>query len=120
MSPDVPERRRSPRIAHPFLIRYRSSGSEGTWRIAPVRNLSAHGACFRGEYDFQIGEEVVLQLILPSSKQPLSLTARVVWSKRVNEPLHLIEYGVEFHHPDPSTQRLISELVAGFLHQPSG
>ncbi len=116
-----PERRRFPRVTHPFIIRYRfPSVADPSWRAAPARNLSGEGACFRCEYAFRLGEVVELQLNLPTSKRPVSLHGCVIWSKLVNPSLNLYEHGVAFDAIDADTKRLIVDTVAALLHKQGG
>ena len=116
MSPS--ERRRFPRIAHPFIVRYRFPHmQDAAWRAAPVRNLSGEGACFRCEYAFVVGHVVELQLSLPTSKQPIPLRGRIIWAKLVNPTLNLYEYGVVFDAIDAATRQLIAETVTAFLRK---
>lgn len=111
------ERRRFPRLTHPFLVRYRASTGDTSWRIAPLRNLSVEGVCFRAERTFQTGEEFDLELILPADKQPIPVRARIVWSKLVNPALQLTEYGAQFSAMDASSRALIGKTVASFLEK---
>ena len=114
------ERRRFPRIAHPFFIRYRISTVRGlAWRMAPLRDLSAGGARFVAEVVFQIGQGIELQLTLPNAKQPIGLSARVVWSKPAKEPMQLIEYGVEFQVVDPAGRAGLAAALLPFLSNQS-
>ena len=114
------ERRRFPRVGHPFLVRYRATTGDMSWRLAPLRNLSADGVCFRGEHAFQMGEEFDLELILPTVTQPIRARARIVWLKLVNQPLNLREYGAQWSAIDAESRRLIGETVTSFLRKERG
>lgn len=114
------ERRRFPRVGHPFLVRYRAATGDMSWRLAPLRNLSADGVCFRGEHTFQVGEEFDLEIILPTVKQPVRAKARIVWSKLVNQPLNLREYGAQWSAMDAEDRALIGETVTSFLRKGKG
>ena len=114
------ERRRFPRLAHAFLARYLAPTGQGqTWRISPLKDLSRVGACLRCEHPYELGKSLPIQLILPNTKEPLALTARIVWLKRVNPSLNLFEYGIAFDPITPAAQELIGQALEGFLRRPA-
>ena len=114
------ERRRHPRVEYPFMVRYQSRRRPGTWRMAPLHNLSVCGARFLCECPFEIGEALDLELILPSAKEPVTLKARVVWSKVANAALSLHEYGVAFEALTPGQEATIHQVVSHLLRTPKG
>ena len=109
------EQRRRPRISRPFMIRYRPSGKEQAgWLISPLRDLSGGGARFISEYPFFAGDTFEIQLLLPASKQPVLLKARVAWAKAAHIE-GLSEVGVTFDPGDSGIQQTIDQAVAYFL-----
>ena len=108
------EQRRRPRISRPFMIRYRPSGKEQAgWLVSPLRDLSGGGARFISEYPFFAGDAFEIQLLLPASKQPVSLKARVAWVKSAH--MGLSEVGVTFDPGDTGIQQAIDQAVTHFL-----
>ena len=114
---DEQEHRRTPRVMHAFMVRYRAlSDAQGAWGVSPLRDLSSGGARFVCERPFPMEELLELQLVLPSAKAPVSLQARVTWVKP--GPLNLAEHGVEFGKVPAETQQLIDTAVAHFARTP--
>src|SRR3989338_7885914 len=75
-------RRRFPRVAHPFLVRYPDRRKHpASWRTAPLRDLSVGGARFLCECRFYAGERITLALVLPAVDKPVPVQARIVWAK---------------------------------------
>jgi len=62
---------------------------------------------------FAMGSTLELQLILPISREPVSLLARVTWTKP--GPWDLIEHGVAFDEAGAGVQETIDAAVAYFL-----
>mgnify|MGYP003393491373 CR=1 FL=1 len=77
-----------------------------------VLNLSAVGAFIFGCNKFKLGDEVLLQMILPPKRQELELEAKVVWipDKQV-QPHAYPGIGVEFVHLSPKIQEELVEFV---------
>lgn len=110
------EQRRDPRIMHSFMVRYRATAcGQTSWFVSPLRDLSSGGARFICECAFEVGTLLEMQLLLPTSEQPVAMEARVAWAKP--GPLNLTEHGVTFHPEDPGTQRIIDTAVAHFLRK---
>ena len=108
------EQRKRPRISRPFLVRYRPpSQAAERWFVSPLRDLSSGGARFLSEYPFSAGNAFEMQLLLPASKQPFLLRARVTWVKPGH--LGLSEIGVTFDAGDVGFQQAIDQAVAHFL-----
>ena len=108
------EHRRDPRIVHGFLVRYRRP-AETSWSVSPLRDLSSSGARFIGEYAFEVGAELELQLVLPMAKTPLVVPAHVAWAKP--GPMNLVEYGITFRAEAAGVQQMIDVAVAHFLRK---
>ena len=109
------EQRRDPRVARPFLVRYRLVGTQEGWFVSPLRDLSSHGGRFFSECRFEIGTWLELEMQLPAAAQPVALRARVTRVK----PAYLgtFELGVAFDTGDPSTQENLDAAVAHFLRK---
>ncbi len=111
---DEQEHRESPRVSRPFLVRYRGLGEgQRTWLVAPLHDFSDHGAHFISEQSFIVGDQVELQLRLPTAPSALTLPATVAWTKLAK--FGLIELGVTFQPVDETTQQGIRQAVAHFL-----
>ena len=108
------EHRRAPRITHGFMVRYRRPSDKG-WAVSPLRDLSSAGARFLSEQTFAIGTELDVQLVLPTTKEPLALHARV--ARILPSRMDLVEYGVTFETNVPAVQA-INDAVEYFLHKP--
>ena len=107
------ERRQASRIGRPFMVRYRvAAAGPLSWGMSPLHDLSAGGARFVAEETFAIGDELRLELLLPVSKEPIAVTARVTWTKP--SPLALSEYGVAFELKDEHARQVITEAVIHF------
>ena len=111
------EQRREPRVARSFMLRYRATESDqAAWFVSPLRDLSGGGARFISEYKFEIGTTLEMQLLLPTSEQPIPLKARIAWAKA--GPLNLTEHGVTFNPGDVRVQQIIDTAVAHLLRKP--
>jgi Tfp pilus assembly protein PilZ len=106
------EHRRAPRIAHPFMVRYQPPG-KNAWLMSPLRDLSSGGARFFSEHVFTGGDVFEVQLVLPSSAQPVPLKARVAWVKPWRAGL--LEIGITFDPGDVGVQRTIDEAVSRLI-----
>ena len=111
------ENRRAPRIARSFMLRYQPPG-KSTWLLSPLRDLSSGGARFLSEHDFAGGEVFEMQLVLPTSTQPVQMKARVAWVKPWRAGL--VEVGVTFDPGDMGVQRTIDEAITKLLGPKSG
>ena len=108
------EQRKRPRINRPFIVRYRPASTEDAkWFVSPLRDLSSGGARFISEYPFFVGDTFELQLLLPVSKDPILLKARVAWIKAAH--MSMSEIGVTFGAGDTGIQQTIDQAVAYFL-----
>ena len=107
------EQRRDPRVARPFLVRYRPTGTQEGWFVSPLRDLSRHGGRFFSERSFEIGTALELEMQLPAAPQPVALRARVTRVKPA--PLGTFELGVAFDTGDPATQANLDTTLAYFL-----
>ena len=93
------ERRRAVRIIRSFMVRYKSFASgDGAWLTSTLRNFSSTGARFLCERVFEQREAMLLQLLLPTAKDPVALKARVIWAKPAS--LGMAEVGVAFEPGD--------------------
>ena len=110
------ENRRTPRIAHSFMVRYQPPG-RGVWLMSPLKDLSSGGARFLSEHAFTAGEAFEVQLILATSSQPVQLKARVAWVKPWRAGLR--EIGLTFDAGDVGIQRTIDEAVNRLLGRKS-
>ena len=108
------ENRRAPRVRHSFMVRYHlTDPQDAMWFVSPLRDLSSGGARFLSERQLSTGDQLEMQLILPSAPQPLSLKARVAWVKP--GPLNMVELGVTFDPGDVGIQQTIDDAVKHFL-----
>jgi hypothetical protein len=118
MMADAPreEQRRRPRVAHRLLVRYRPP-TEGIaeWLVSPLRDFSSGGARFLSEHPFAAGQTFELQLLLPAAQDPVTLKARVAWTKPAQ--MRMTELGVTFDPGDAAMQRLIDATVEHFLQK---
>ena len=74
------DQRRAPRVSHPFMIRYRPLGTDPAgWLVSPLQDLSRGGARFLSERPFYVGMVLEAQLLLPFSRDPMPLEARVAF-----------------------------------------
>ena len=111
MQPGASERRQGDRVARAFMVRYQPPASRGSdsWAMSPLKNFSRTGARFFSDYEFKVGEWILLQMLLPSSKQPVWLKARVVWMKP--GPMGMVDVGVAFGLSEPAAQQAIEQAV---------
>jgi len=101
------------------MARYRApAGGEAGWLASPLRDLSSGGARFLSEHAFAVGSELEMQLLLPTTKDPVRLQARVAWSKPAQ--LGMVELGVTFDPGDTAIQQSIDAAVSHFLGKPGG
>ena len=110
------EKRRSPRVVHCLLVRYRPPAAGGAeWLVSPLRDLSSGGARFLSEHPFAAGETFELQLLLPAAQDPVMLKVRVAWARSAQ--MQMTELGVTFDPGDAGIQRLIDATVEHFLQR---
>ena len=110
------DQRRAPRILRAFMVRYRNPKKGGaSWLISPLRDLSSGGARFLSESMVEANTDLEIQLVLPGSRDPVSLKTRVAWVKAA--PLGMVELGVTFEPDDVAVQQIIDAAVAHFLHK---
>lgn len=113
------ERRRSPRVAKQFIVRYRCPEIGQTqWLVSPIKDLSTVGLRFFGEYGYTIGTELELELSLPLAPKPLPGTGRVIWQRRQGTT-KMTEHGVEFVDFDPPAHQVIAQTVKALAQKPS-
>ena len=114
-----PEHRRAPRVSRSFLVRYRCPvDGQAAWLTSPLRDFSAEGARFASEFAFfNVGDPIELQLLLPQAKQPVVVSATVVWTKPLQFRM-MLEVGVTFAASDAATKEVITHAVA-FFHNRS-
>ena len=67
------------RTGHDLGVRYRAVG-ESEWIAAAARDVGAGGAFITTEAAREIGTEIVVELVLPTSDQVFTLSAVVRWS----------------------------------------
>ena len=110
------ERRRATRVARTFIVRYQSSWSgERFWSASTLRNFSRAGARFLVERELKVASSMLLQLVLPTSKQPVWVSARVVWSRPAQ--WGTVDLGVEFEPAETSAVEAIAEAADFFLRK---
>ncbi len=105
------EHRRAIRIIRSFLVRYASG--PGSWPVSTLRNFSTYGARFFCERTFRVGEAMMVQLILPTSREPVVLKARVVWTKPSS--FGLVDLGVSFEPSDERSTKALTNAANFFL-----
>lgn len=106
-----------PRVSHPFLVRYQSSQRPGTWRVSPLSSLGVGGIRFIGECAYELGERVLIQLVLPSASRPVEVTGRVYWANPVNAPMKLFDYGMAFETLPPPARAVIETTVSRLVRK---
>ena len=105
------ERRRSPRIEKRFIVKYRCPTIGQTqWLASPIKDLSAVGIRFFGEYGYTVGADLELELSLPVTEKPVPAKGRVVWQQRHGDG-KMTEHGVEFLELDPPAQQHIAQMI---------
>ena len=103
------------RIIRSFLVRYPSPASgQGFWLVSTLRNFSTCGARFFCERTFRVGETTKIQLILPTSREPVVLKARVVWTK-ASSLFGMVDLGVAFEPSDEQSTKALTSAANFFL-----
>ena len=117
--PSRHEQRRVPRVRRSFIARYRIPSRDRTnWLVSPLRDLSSGGARFLSEYPFEVGALLEMALLLPASPQPITVKARVAWTKPWRAGL--MELGVTFDVGDVAIQEQLNLAISHFLHHGRG
>ena len=89
------DRRRSPRIRHPFYARYRLVERLGAaWCTVNPLDLNIHGMQFLNPQPLARGATLEVELMAPKMARPFLLRGRVVWSQA--HASGVVEVGVEF------------------------
>lgn len=108
------ERRRDSRLAQPFQARYRLYGElTESWRTITTVNLSASGLRFRSPNLMEVGQELQLELALPSYREPLTIRGRIIWSQPMASGV--VENGAEFVDMTPEQSIQIDGMVKFLL-----
>jgi hypothetical protein len=91
------------------------SGQNGLWqRPARLIDVGLGGARISGELDTYVGAQVLLAVDSPHRWDPMSLDARVAWT-RVHEGE--TEVGLAFDHNTRATLRALLELMVDDLYE---
>jgi Tfp pilus assembly protein PilZ len=107
------ERRRAGRIIRSFMVRYKSfAAGEGAWLTSTLRNFSAGGARFLCEREFRARDAMLLQLLLPTAREPIALKARVAWTQPAS--LGMVDLGVAFEPSDARAAGAIAQAARFF------
>jgi hypothetical protein len=84
------------RTGHDLGVRFRAAG-QTAWVSAGARDVGAGGAFITTEAAQEIGTEIVLELVLPTSDQVFTLSAVVRWASPdgmgvqfAGEPAHVL------------------------------
>lgn len=114
------ERRRAPRVDKRFMVKYQCQALGHTqWMLSPIRDLSALGVRFVGEFAFAKGTELDMQIVLPILEESLPARGVVVWQRPGQAP-KTFEHGVEFVDSDPRIFDQLSKAVEHFLKKSPG
>lgn len=110
------ERRHAERVAHAFVVRYKFVwAGEAVWLVSTLRNFSRIGVRFLSERRFGEGDELVLQLFLPTSKEPVWVRARVMWTKPAQ--WGTFDLGVAFEPTEAAARKAITDAADFFLRK---
>ena len=113
------ENRYSPRVSKGYMIRYRSGSSlsdKADWAVSPLRNISETGVSFLSEQLFPAGSELEMQLLLPSTPEPIIVKGTVVAIRQTSPKL--MQLGIQFTDPDAEAQAAIRQAISKFLRRP--
>ena len=104
------ERRHFPRVSQPFGVQYRRSSELGdVWHAVQTLNLGAGGIRFRDTELLNIGDELDLQIQLPSAQEVLTVRGCVAWSQL--EASGVTDTGVAFVEATERQQQAVDNLV---------
>lgn len=110
------ERRLAERVAHAFVVRYKFIwAGEAMWSVSTLRNFSRVGARFLSERLFGEGDKLVLQLLLPTFKEPVWVRARVIWTKPAQ--WGTFGLGVAFEPTEAAARKAITDAADFFLRK---
>ena len=114
------ERRGAPRVDKRFMVKYRCPAAGQTeWMLSPIRDLSTKGIRFISELGFTVGNELELQLCLPTADQPVAIGATVMWAKPASTK-DLTEHGVSFSEQDADAKQQVERATEFFLRKQKG
>lgn len=109
----IEEDRRFSRLSQPFEVKYHIYGDlMQTWKAVRTLDLSASGMRFEGSDLIEEGNQLEVQLAIPSRQQPLVLRGQVVWSNVLSGGT--VECGVEFLETRSEQAAYIDEVVRFF------
>ncbi|MBI4436868.1 MAG: PilZ domain-containing protein [Candidatus Omnitrophica bacterium] len=91
------EKRKYVRLESELSFTFERKGPTGTLRgQGTTKNVSPAGLCFVTKQTLGVGEKIAVALTLPKIAQPISLEARVVWTRPFSEKaIPLYEVGAE-------------------------
>ena len=102
-------RRRFKRVRVPFLLRYFIQET-GLGSITNLHDLSVGGVLFTAEQPFLKGSEVKLEIVLPTSEQPVVASATVIRVTKVPN-VQLYRIATKFNSLKPADRRAIRVLI---------
>jgi len=112
---ETERRRTAPRVARPFMVRYRRS-AKASWRLATLKDLSRDGVRFVCEGTFESGEVLELQFGLPLFPQPAQIVGRIAWKRPVfSGRLQMAEYGLRFISLGAEARQTLDDAMQRFL-----
>jgi hypothetical protein len=110
------DRRKTTRVHRAFVVRYRRlwAGLQ-IWSTSTLTDFSCEGASFPAQHTCAAGERLALQLLVPTTPDPLELQARVVWVKTSAHGDILI--GVKFDGLTAQLRQALSDATEVFFHE---
>ena len=116
MEPGTPRPRVAERVAHSFMVRYRTTQGPSRWLVTQLTDFSRTRAWFLAENPLAVGGTLAAQLLLPASREPVSVQARVMWVRTTARGrIGLADVGVAFEAIDAKARQAVEAAVAHFV-----
>jgi hypothetical protein len=109
-SPLPPEKRRSKRIHHPYIIRFKPLKSS-TWDSVTLIDISRTGACFHTRFQYQPDEKIEFKIINPESGAEGYYICLVVRSEQSKRIRILFKTAVRFIDADENSKAIVEDIV---------
>jgi hypothetical protein len=108
------ERRKHPRLARQFMVRYSLAGSSGQDDVSQVKDISLGGICLTTYKAFEKGAKLLLKIKLPGAE--IMPTARVLDSRRLGTgTLVFCNTRLEFAEIKEADKQVLADRINTYL-----
>lgn len=112
------ERRRYVRLNIPLEVSYIPEGKEGRRLKSITKNISPNGARFVIEDKLPKGAILDLEIKIPTRTEPISIKAKVIWTKEeVEKGKNIYDAGLEFVQISKENKSLFFQYLCNLMYE---